>query len=108
MKKITLLIAVLFFSTYAVFSQSLVKGKITDSKDGSPIGGASIKVKGTSKGTSSNNDGTFSIELPNKEAVLEFSGAGISFSTLKVQAGQEVSVSLDRDTKNLNEVVVTA
>jgi TonB-linked SusC/RagA family outer membrane protein len=108
MKKITLLIAVLLFSTYAVFSQSLVKGKITDSKDGSPIGGASIKVKGTSKGTSSNNDGTFSIEIPNKEGVLEFSGAGISFSTLKVQAGQEVSVSLDRDTKNLNEVVVTA
>ncbi|MFT3681484.1 MAG: SusC/RagA family TonB-linked outer membrane protein [Ferruginibacter sp.] len=107
MKKVTLLITVLLFSTCAVFAQSQVKGKITD-KDGTPISGASIKVKGANNGVSSGTDGSFTIDVPAKESTLEFSGVGLVLKSVKVQPGQTIAINLDRDTKSLNEVVVTS
>src|ERR1700679_3822803 len=108
MRKIASLLRVLLFSTVFVFAQSLVKGKVTDSKDGSPLSSISVKVKGTDGGTSTSPDGSFSIEIPKSSVTLEFSGVGYVTKSVEVSAGETISVSLDKDTKNLSEVVVTA
>jgi TonB-linked SusC/RagA family outer membrane protein len=107
MKKITLLIAVLLFSTTAVFAQVQVKGKVTDSRDGSPIPSASVKITGTDRGVSTNADGSFSIDVPKSDATLEISAVGFSGKTVKAQSGQDLSIRLGGEIKNLNEVVVT-
>jgi TonB-linked SusC/RagA family outer membrane protein len=106
MKKILCSMAVLL-CTVSLFAQTQVKGKITD-KDGAPIAGATVKVKGTGAGVSSGIDGSYAIDIKRADAVLEFSGVDIVFKSLKVKAGQEADVVLERSTKSLNEVVVTS
>ena len=107
MRKIAMLIAVLFCSTVSVLAQgNIIRGQVTDSA-GAPLPGASVKVKGTSKGTITNNDGSFSIES-DKQVSLEISGAGFSPITVKATPGEAVSARLTPDSKNLSEVIVTA
>jgi TonB-linked SusC/RagA family outer membrane protein len=107
MRKIAMLIAVLFCSTVSVLAQNTINGKVTDSKTGTPLPGASVKVKGTSKGVVTNSEGLFTIES-DKTVSLEISGVGFLPITIKASPGQTVSIDLDGDSKKLSEVVVTA
>ena len=63
MKK-TLLLMGLLFSVLQVFSQRTITGKVTDEKDGTPLSGVSVTVKGTSIGTVTGTDGSFSLSVP--------------------------------------------
>lgn len=104
MRKIAMLLAVLLFSTAAVFAQTQVKGRVTD-KDGSPLSGVSVKVKNSETGTTTKADGTF--ELTTKAGdVLVFTSAG--FEPKEAKSSANMSISLANDVKALNEVVVTA
>ena len=105
MRKIAILMAVLFFSTVSVFAQNQVKGKVTDA-DGVPIAGVSVKIKGTKVGTSTKPDGSF--ELPGQSgSVLEISDVAHLPQTV-TYTGSDVVVRLAADTRSLSEVVVTA
>ncbi len=84
-----------------------ITGKIVDSKDGTPLPKVSIKIKGTNKGTSTNADGTFSVEA-GKAVTLEISGVGYQSTTILATPGQAINVELNQEVKSLNEVVVTA
>lgn len=53
-----------------------VTGKITASSDGSGIPGVNVQLKGSTKGTSSNAAGSYSIEVSGPNAVLSFSFVG--------------------------------
>ena len=107
MRKIAVLIAVLFYSTISVFAQNTISGKVTDKKDGSPIPGVTVKVKGSKGGVVTGSDGTFTLTAP-ANATLDFSIVGYLNKIQQVESGQPVMVSLEQDSKNLNEVVVTA
>ena len=63
MRKIAVLFVVLFCSTISIFAQSIIRGKITDSKDGSVIAGATVKVRGERISVVSASDGSFEISL---------------------------------------------
>ena len=108
MKKIIVSIAVLLLSAVTAFAQVKVKGKVTDGRDGSPLSGITIRVKGTKQGVSTNSDGTFSLDVPNNNSTLEVTGIGFVAKTVNARGDQEMSVILEQDAKNLNEVVVTA
>ncbi len=83
-----------------------ITGKITDSKDGSGIAGVSVLAKGTTTGTQTAADGTFSLTVPSSTTRLVLSAVG--FGTREVTlSGNEVFSSLDASVNNLNEVVVT-
>ena len=56
-------------------SQTTVKGTITSAEDGMPIPGASIMLEGTTKGTTSDFDGNYQIEVP-EGGVLQFTYIG--------------------------------
>jgi TonB-linked SusC/RagA family outer membrane protein len=83
-----------------------VTGKITD-KNGNPVAGVSVTIKGKRNGTSTNADGLFSIEA-NKGEVLVFSS--VEFETQEVTIGNDNNFSIQLIEKNnqLNEVIVTA
>ncbi len=82
-----------------------VTGKVTATDDGSGIPGASIAIKGTSKGTSTDADGNFKITVSGS-AVLTFSSIGYLSQDIPVGNKSQINVSLSSDTKALTEVVV--
>jgi len=106
MRKIAVLFAVLLCSTASIFAQTTIKGKITDSKDGSPVAGATIKVRGEKTSVTSRPDGTFEI-VSKSGNTLEVTEIGHIPQTVKYAGSGELDVKLVQDTKALSEVVVT-
>lgn len=84
-----------------------VKGKVTDEK-GAVMPGVSIIIKGTQRGTTTNADGAFQLEVPNATAVLVFSFMGYESKEIIIGNQTDLRVSLSVDSKSLEEVVVTA
>ncbi|WP_133993587.1 SusC/RagA family TonB-linked outer membrane protein [Dinghuibacter silviterrae] len=84
----------------------IITGKVTG-PDGSPIPGATVKVKGKSKGTVTIEDGTFQLRGLDK-ATLVISALGYGTQEVEATNGGVVSLTLAKNTKSLEEVVVTA
>lgn len=84
-----------------------VTGSVTDGNTGETLPGVSILVKGSSVGTTTNTDGKFTINVPDKkETAIIFSFVGYLPETVVLGARSEVSVALKTDQKMLEEVVV--
>ena len=84
--------------------QNSVVGVVKD-KSGMSVIGASILVKGTSKGTITDFDGKFSLNISDK-SVLVISYIGYKPQEVNVVPGQNITVELVEDTEMLEEVVV--
>jgi len=107
MKQKTLLttfLSMLLFICHAYAQNIPVKGKITDT-GGSPIPGVSVKVKGTSNGTSTSGAGTFSLSVP-PNATLVISAVGYATKEQAVGNRQNIEISLAEDNQSLQEVVI--
>lgn len=103
--KITLTIFVFSFNVSAKkIIENPITGKISSS-DGESIPGASIRIKGTQKGTTSNKDGSFTINANNGD-VLVISFIGYK-PVEKVVDGSNLSIVLEDETSTLSEIVVT-
>jgi iron complex outermembrane receptor protein len=96
----------LVLTSVLAWSQSrTVSGKVTSSDDGSGIPGANIQIKGTSTGTVTNSDGSFSISASDTD-VLVFSFVGYATQEITVGTQSTINVSLQPDVTALSEVVV--
>lgn len=84
-----------------------INGKVTDDK-GSPLPGATIKVKGTNTATVTDINGNFNINVPDKTAVLLVSFIGYNSQEVAVGDKTSVNISLIASVGSLNSVVVTA
>jgi TonB-linked SusC/RagA family outer membrane protein len=82
-----------------------ITGKVTDAKDGSPLPGATIRIKNSSTGTVTDVNGTFKIEV-GTNAVLQISSTGFLVTEIAAGAKNEISVPLKLDEKALSEIVV--
>jgi TonB-linked SusC/RagA family outer membrane protein len=108
MRKLVLLIC----STLLLFGQLLaqtrtVTGRIMD-VDGKPVPNATVMVKGSSSGTSTNAEGNFSIQVPANVNRLVVSAVGLA--TTEVALGSSITglrISLKQEDRSLEEVVVT-
>lgn len=91
--------------TQSLLAQSgTVKGKVTDEK-GEAIPGVSVTVQGTQQGTLSDAEGQYSVQVSGN-ATLVFSFLGYLKQEVAVSNRSTVDVSLQTDTKALEEVVV--
>lgn len=82
-----------------------VTGKVTDAKDGSALPGVSVVVKGTTNGTASGPDGTYTLKAPAK-AILVFSAIGFDSQELEA-TGTVLDIALKASAgSTLNDVVV--
>jgi iron complex outermembrane recepter protein len=106
MKKIIPFLAtvVLLLLSQMVFSQKTISGKIKDEK-GNPLSGISIKVKNSTKGTSTADDGSFSI-IVNDNDVLEITGVGLQAQTIKIGNRNSVDISMQPQVTDGDAVVV--
>ncbi len=92
------------FSIQAV-AQNLITGKVSDSKDGSPLAGVSVTVKGTKTTVQTKADGTFSISAP-AGSTLVITSVGFTSQQVAADAGSLLNISLAQSNQQLNEVVV--
>ncbi|NNV57324.1 SusC/RagA family TonB-linked outer membrane protein [Limnovirga soli] len=112
-KKLLMAFVLFLFTATAMHSHAqtaeiTVKGKITG-KDGLPLPGVSIVVKGKSKAAAlSDADGTFSLKTKEASGVLVFSTVGYSIKELAFNgAAANLSVQLEESVSVLNDVVLT-
>ncbi|HLP71632.1 MAG TPA: TonB-dependent receptor [Bacteroidales bacterium] len=85
--------------------QRKITGKVTD-KNGSPLGGVTILVKGTTTGAISDFDGNYSINLPDDGSVLTFSFVGMTSQDVPVGSQNVINVTMAEASIGLEEVVV--
>lgn len=101
----TLLVLMLMTGLSASSQAKVVSGIIND-ESGKPISGASIKVVQNKTGTTSNDQGRFSINVPEGNVTLEISYVGFVTQKLKITNQSELTIALQTDNKTMEEVVV--
>jgi TonB-linked SusC/RagA family outer membrane protein len=101
------LILIFLFSSAFIHAQKTVTGTINDD-NGVPLPGASVIIKGTTTGVSTDFDGNYSIQVQSDSDVLVISYIG--FKTIEITVGTQtnINVALEVDAESLGEVVVTA
>ncbi len=82
-----------------------VTGLVKDDK-GNPAANASVVIKGSSGGVTTNADGAFSIDVPNQKSTLVISNVGYQPQEMVVGKATSFSINLAVNTNSLNEVVV--
>ena len=98
--------ALLIFIPASYAQNRIVKGRVSDSADGSALPGVNVVVKGTTKGITTDAEGTYSIDLAQDEQVLNFSFVGYKTATIEVGDRTVVDVALESDLITLEDVVV--
>lgn len=81
-----------------------VKGVVLD-RNGDPVIGASVAVKGGTVGTITDLDGKFSLDAP-RNSILIVSFIGYKTQEVSAVSGRQLNITLEEDTKTLDEVVV--
>jgi hypothetical protein len=91
MKKVLLGFALSFLTIVSVLAQNrTITGRVTSADEPEGVPGASIVVKGTTVGTVSDMDGSYSIQVPNEGATLVYSFVG--YLTKEVAVGSSSTI----------------
>ncbi len=93
---------------HALAQTRSLSGKILDAKDGTPLPGVTVKIKGTNTGTVSSPNGSFKLDAVENSATLIISFVGYEAQEMSVGNSSTITIQLKPDTKSLQEVVVTA
>lgn len=105
MKKITFFLIALFGGFFSMYSQSIsVQGKVTD-QNNLPLFGVNVLVKDATRGTTTDFDGNYSIEVSQND-ILVFSFVGFLTEEFQITGSQNLNVILQEDADALEEVVV--
>lgn len=101
-----LLIALLSVFGLSASAQGLtIKGTVVDGT-GEPLIGASVLVKGSTNGTSTDLDGNYTLHNVDKNATLEFRYVGYSTKEIAVKGQTKIDVTLTEDSAVLEDLVV--
>jgi len=109
MRKILLMMLPLFFIGNIIWAQNRpLTGTVKNSENGAAIVGASVVIKGTTKGTVTNNDGKFTLDVPAKgnNNVLVISSVGFTSTEIKLTNQTSIAATLTSDSKQLEDAVV--
>lgn len=107
MKKHLLALALVVLATASAIAQRAITGKVTD-KSGGALIGASILAKGTTTGTVTEVDGSYSLSVPANTSILVISYTGYTTQEITLGAANAIDIVLEESAQQLNEVVVTA
>ena len=99
-------LAVFQFATLLA-QQTSVSGLVTGSENGEPLSGVNVLIKGTNRGTITDFDGNYQIDVQSGE-VLVFSSVGFETKEIPYAGQSSIDVTLVEDLESLDEVVVTS
>ena len=106
MRKLAWMLSLLLFVSLQMFAQDrTVTGKVTD-ENGTPIANASVLVKGGTKGTKTNSDGSFKIVVASSARQLVVSSVGFETITVIITGGVQ-TIQMKASAGELSGVVVT-
>jgi TonB-linked SusC/RagA family outer membrane protein len=106
MRRILIAFIALGITTIAHAQTRTVTGKVTDASDKSGIPGVNVVVQGTTKGTVTDLNGDYAIDLVAGETTLVYSFVGMVTQTVDVGERTTIDVALEGDATQLEEVVV--
>ncbi len=101
------MMSILLLFASAVYAQQIITGRVTD-MDGQPIPYVNVLLSGTQIGSTTDENGNYAIEVPNRNAVLEFSVLGYQTETFAILNKSIINVQLTDAQEQLEEVVLTA
>ena len=105
MRKTVMFLLVILACTSLGYAQSTVTGTVTDKK-GEPQSGVSVTVRGTKNATATDSKGNYTLNNVPADAVLVFSGAGITNFQEGVRGKTSINAEVETASSNLSEVVV--
>lgn len=105
MKKLFLLASMLGLA-FTIYGQNSVSGVVTDAT-GSPLIGVNILEAGTSNGTITDLDGSYSVSVANG-ATLVYSFTGMKTLDVVVDGRSDIDIIMEEDAELLDEVIVSA
>lgn len=109
MKKLLQSLFILVFVAGAAMAQDrTITGTVTGKDDGLPIPGVSVKIVGTSNGTSTDASGKYALKVASGQASIQFSSIGYLEQVIAIGSSNVVNAAMVTDAKQLGEVVVTA
>src|SRR5688572_9092752 len=104
--RLCLLSMLALFISVLTFSQNRsISGKVTDAKDGTPLPGVSVQVKGQSTGATTDMNGSFSVSVESG-ATLVFTHTGYEGHQVKVGGEETLNVQMQLSKGSMSEVVV--
>lgn len=101
------LLAVLY-SLMASGQSRMISGTVTDSRNGEPLAGVTVFVKGTQTASNTDGSGKYRIQVSSDKQTLVFRMIGMKTKEIAVAAGPEINLAMESDALNLSETVVTA
>jgi TonB-dependent starch-binding outer membrane protein SusC len=105
--RLALLVKLCLLLTMFSFAQNkTITGKVTDSRSSAGLAGVSVQVKGGSTGTTTDDNGNFSINVPSSNSVLVFSFAGMATQEVRVGDQSSIALQLEPASGTLGEIVV--
>lgn len=105
MKKIGLILVLILWGTGSFAQSRTISGKVTEA-GGETLPGVSVLVKGTSRGTVTDSNGTYSLTMDPNNRTLVFSYIGMKTREVLVGSSATVNVTLEPDFVGVDEVVV--
>lgn len=109
MRKFALMLVLLIFAgVQVILAQTTVTGTVSSSEDGKGIPGATVLVKGTTVGLTTDMSGKYSINVPASGRILQFSFVGMKTKEVTIGSQTVINVVLDPDVLDIEGVVVTA
>lgn len=104
-KRLNVILACLFLCVGMVLAQNKISGTVVSAEDGEPVIGASVMIQGTKVGTVTDIDGKFTLSANRANPMLEITYIGMV--TQKVKGSSNMKITLQTDSKTIDEVVVT-
>ena len=106
-KQLTYLVGMLCLFYNCTAQDYTISGRVTDSKDRTPLPGVTIRILGTKSATVTQLDGGFTLKANSQKPKLEISYIGYTTQTVTASANSPVTVFLDVEPISMSEVVVT-
>ena len=103
-----LLVSFLFLASNVWAQDRTITGNVTSDDDGSGLPGVNVILQGTTVGTTTDVNGSYSLDIPSDGGTLVFSFIGLASQEVEVGARSVVDVVMSSDVEELQEVVVTA
>ncbi|MEO7312819.1 MAG: TonB-dependent receptor plug domain-containing protein [Chitinophagaceae bacterium] len=105
MRKTTTLLFVMCFIAISAFAQSVIKGRVLD-RNGLPVEGASIKVKGSNAGTTTDKDGYYNLSVRSSNTTIIVSSIGFAEKEITLDGKTSADVMMTEATTTFDVAVV--
>lgn len=105
-KFLMLCITLMLFSAYAISQTRTITGTVLD-ESGQPLSNVSVVVRGSKIGTTTNQNGTYSLSVPTTATHLIFSSIGRQATEAAIDNRSVINITLRLVSSELAEVVVT-